>query len=199
MISPPASLEAQRSQREDVFVLLPLKGKQTDKAFAFSASGPLNEKEVTIMWRRFLFVGTLSMILSCALFSSTTDARLNWAPCQQWELEGVWDVTVFTPTKCEDCSGESAIKFRRLEIDSAGWIRNRPVIKGEWQKRRIRGGRLFFTPACEIEGYIETSRGTMRVERGGIAGDSLVLDSDLRRERRAYRGGEWIRERVRRR
>ena len=130
------------------------------------------------MWRRLLTVGILSIAVAIGLSGSTAVAELNWTPCEQWELEGTWDV--FIATDGVNCPGEAAMTCQQLQVDANGWILNSPVLESQCGEEVITGGQLLFTPSCVVEGYIETASGTISVERGGDNGDgSLILDSDI--------------------
>ena len=125
-----------------------------------------------------LLVGTLALLLACGLVCSSAVAELNWTPCEQWQLEGTWDV--FIATDGVNCPGEAAKTCQQLQVDANGWILNSPVLESQCGEEVITGGQLLFTPSCVVEGYIETASGIINVERGGDNGDgSLILDSDL--------------------
>lgn len=130
------------------------------------------------MWRRLLTVGALSLLLTSGVFITMAFAELNWTPCEQWQLEGTWDV--FIATDGVNCPGESAMTCEQLQVDANGWILNSPVLQSQCGQQVITGGQLLFTPGCVVEGYIETASGLINVERGGDNGDgSLILDSDI--------------------
>jgi hypothetical protein len=97
----------------------------------------------------------------------------GFVPCEQGDLQGTWSVRVgakdaFGNHLCwEPCS---------LTLDALGVVQAVGTYTDCSEVASdIRGGELIISSGCVIEGYIETSSGTVYVATGAIVDDELVL------------------------
>ena len=117
------------------------------------------------MCRKSLIVALL-LAFSVMLLSGPA-----WTTCP--DFEGTWDSEIWAG----DTSGAQYWDQCILTVDSGGFIQ----AEGTYFTTRtgetsdVTGGQLTMNANCEIEGTIETSNGTVYVERGAVAGDRLYL------------------------
>ena len=120
------------------------------------------------MWRIFWII---VMVFALSLGPSQMPAG---AGCEQAELEGTWSIDVdFSAT---NCLGDYSLHCFQVQIDANGVIQNTgATILSDCESWTITGGQLNLLPTCVIEGYIQTSRGTLSVERGGTNGENTLV------------------------
>jgi hypothetical protein len=122
------------------------------------------------MWRKCLVI---SLILACFTMPGPGFTwESPWAPCQQQDLEGIWDAEVWAG----DASGTQCWDQCTLSIDAGGLIASEgtyTTCMGETSS--VIGGQLTMNGDCELAGTIETSECTIYVERGAIGGNQLFL------------------------
>lgn len=123
------------------------------------------------MWRRCLIV-YLFLACSLILLSSWT-----WATaCEQQDLQGTWTAEVwggdYLDGQCWDqCT---------LTVGADGIIEGVGTYdKCLGESSQITGGQLTISSGCVIEGYIDTSNGTLYIDNGAMLDDSLVLGQAL--------------------
>jgi hypothetical protein len=124
-----------------------------------------------MMWRKYL---AISLVLVLCAIPVT---GLTWAPagkiCEQGDLEGIWNVEVWAG----DPSGNQRWDQCTLTIDADGFIAPQGTytdFMGDMAD--VTGGQLTISADCVVEGTIDTSTGTLHVERGGIVENRLILD-----------------------
>ena len=116
-------------------------------------------------------MGQKSFVFSLILMVSVIPAiglgwTSPWTPCEQQGLEGEWNVDVWAG----DTSGSQSWDKCTLTVDSAGFVQAGGTYTNcLGESTEITGGQLIISAGCVIEGTIETSEGTVSVERGGIA------------------------------
>lgn len=123
------------------------------------------------MWRNVSIIfAVLAFMLIPLTASSWTSNRTT---CDQQGLEGTWDVEIWAgdPSgnqlwdKCTLTIGPSGfIEAQGTYTDCMGWTAD------------ITGGQLTISSDCVVQGTIETSIGSLPVERGGVVMDQLILD-----------------------
>ena len=116
-----------------------------------------------MMWRKFLVI---SMVLAFGMILLTAP---TWATCEQEDLEGAWDVRIGATDEFGDPCWENA----NLTIGSGGIVEGGTYLDCiSRTSLQVTGGSLTISSeSCEIEGYIETSSGTVDVHSGAIVGD----------------------------
>ena len=121
-----------------------------------------------MMWR-ILWIIVMVFALSIGLSQMPA-----WAGCEQAELEGTWSIDVdFADT---NCPGDYSLHCLQVQIDANGVIQNTgAIIHSDCESWTITGGQLTLLPTCVIEGHIQTSKGTLSVERGGISGENTLV------------------------
>lgn len=118
------------------------------------------------MSRKLLMI---SWVLACSLILVSGSA---WATCQ--DLEGTWNAEVWAGGAAgtqhwEQCTG--------LTIAPGGNITpGGTYTDALGDTLNITGGELSVNTECEIAGTIETSDGTISVERGSIGENGLFFD-----------------------
>jgi hypothetical protein len=129
-----------------------------------------------VMLRKLLVVGSLLVAFGMAP-SPVGSWVTNWTPCQQSELAGTWHI--YVAAAAQQCPGDYSLECRMVEINSTGVIQNTgATIESGCETWTITGGQLTLTAGCIVEGSIETSKGTLYVERGGFHEDgALIVDS----------------------
>ena len=127
-----------------------------------------------MMWRTCLIVGVLLALVSTA---GSAWAFGGASPCQQSELQGTWDIHIGVGGT--DCPGDYSLEGLQVQIDANGMIQaTGATLQSRCGSQTVTGGQLTLLSTCVIEGSIETSAGTLNVERGGTAGEGkLVLDT----------------------
>ena len=128
------------------------------------------------MWRKLLIVSVVfvfGMILLTPCTWSDFEEDEGFIPCEQVDLEGTWSTKVgvvdeFGNHLCwESCS---------LTVDALGVVEAAGTyVDCSEVTSDITGGQLDLSSGCVIEGYIETSNGTVYVTTGAIVKDELVL------------------------
>ena len=120
------------------------------------------------MGRRCLMTAMVFCV-SLALLPAPT-----WATCEQADLEGTWNTRLWRGV----FQGKQCWNSYTLTIGPDGTITKGKHLEDclDDKKYKITGGQLFISSGCIVEGTLETSDGTLYIERGGIAGDELVLD-----------------------
>ena len=129
------------------------------------------------MWQKSLIVGMV-FVFSLILISPYTGADdgltpEGFVPCQQVDLEGTWSVRV----GAKDASGNHLCwEPCSLTVDATGVVQAVGSYTDCSQATSdITGGELIISSGCVIEGYIETSSGTVYVATGAIVDDELVM------------------------
>jgi hypothetical protein len=119
--------------------------------------------EGTVMGRKSL---AISLTLVLGLIPAMTLAWTSpWIGCDQQNLEGTWSADVWAG----DASGIQRWDKCTLTVDLAGVIQPAGTYTDTvGDSAEITGGQLTISAGCMIEGAIETSAGTVWVERGGI-------------------------------
>jgi hypothetical protein len=120
------------------------------------------------MWRRVLTIG---MVFAFGLILS----QLTWAfdgidedfvPCAQSDLEGTWSVEVGVK---DEFGNHVCWEVCNLTIGPNGAVeQGGTYIDCLDVSSEITGGQLTLSYGCVIEGYIETSNGTVNIGTGGI-------------------------------
>ena len=130
------------------------------------------------MWRKLLIISIVfvfTMILSIpSMWADEGDeGSISFVPCEQVDLQGTWSVKVgakdeFGNHLCwESCS---------LTVDALGVVEASGTYEDCSQVTSdITGGQLDLSSGCVIQGYIETSNGTVNVATGATVGNELVL------------------------
>ena len=117
------------------------------------------------MGRKTLIV---ALVWACTVFFFTGSA---WATCP--DIEGTWDAEVWAG----NASGTQHWNQCTLTISPTGLIEPGGTYTdfiGETSD--ITGGQLTMNGDCEIQGTIETTSGTVSVQRGAISENKLFFD-----------------------
>ena len=131
-----------------------------------------------MMWRKLFIIGVVfvfGMILltPCTWADEEFEEDEGFIPCEQVDLKGTWSAKVgavdeFGNHLCwEACS---------VTVDALGVVEASGTYEDCSQVTSdITGGQLTISSGCIIEGYIETSNGTVYVATGAIVDNKLVL------------------------
>ena len=130
------------------------------------------------MWRKLLiismvFVFGMILLSPAAWADEGFEEDEGFIPCEQVDLAGTWSAKVgavdeFGNHVCwEPCS---------LTVDAQGFLAQSGSYEDCWGVvSDITGGELILSPGCVIQGYIETSSGTVDIATGAIAKNELIL------------------------
>jgi len=120
--------------------------------------------EDEIMRQKLFIIGT---VLSFSLIV----AAPVWAECVQENLDGTWNVVVWTSTSPKTQCWDKCT----LAINGDGKIVKGKYVKCSGAKSTITGGQLNVSPDCNIDGFINLSNGVLDISLGGIMGNEIVL------------------------
>jgi len=131
------------------------------------------------MWRKCFTISIVFVFaMSLAVIPSTWAAEgdegpTSFVPCEQADLQGTWSVRV----GAKDESGNHLCwEPCTLSVDAAGVIHPNGSYEDCWGVvSDITGGALTLSSGCVIDGYIETSNGTVNVLTGALVENELVL------------------------
>jgi hypothetical protein len=123
------------------------------------------------MWGK-LVVAFLILLLLSAVFSTASAWESNLGSCEQTDLEGTWSVEIWAG----DPSGNQYWDQCTLTVGQGGSIEAGTYTNFMGQTADVTGGQLTISSDCVVQGTIETSSGSLDVERGGIIADQLILD-----------------------
>jgi hypothetical protein len=120
------------------------------------------------MWRRFLIIG---MVFAFGLIIAQPTWTFDgideaFVPCDQADLEGTWSVEVGVK---DEFGNHVCWEVCNLTISSTGAVQQGGTyIDCLDVSSEVTGGQLTLSHGCVIEGYIETSNGTVYIDTGGI-------------------------------
>ena len=120
------------------------------------------------MWRRFLIIGmvfTFGLILAqrTLAFDGIDE---EFVPCAQADLEGAWSVEVGVK---DEFGNHVCWEVCNLTIGANGAVeQGGTYIDCLDVSSEVTGGQFTLSYGCVIEGYIETSNGTVYIDTGGV-------------------------------
>ena len=120
------------------------------------------------MWRRFLIIG---MVFAFGLILSQPTWAFDgideeFVPCAQADLEGTWSVEVGVK---DEFGSHVCWEVCDLTISSTGAVQQGGTYTDCLDvSSEVTGGQLTLSYGCVIEGYIETSNGTVTIGTGGV-------------------------------
>ena len=120
------------------------------------------------MWRRLLIVGMvfvfgLIVVQPTSAFDGIDE---EFVPCAQADLEGTWRVEVGVK---DEFGNHVCWEVCNLTISSTGAVQQGGTyIDCLDVSSDVTGGQLTLSYGCVIQGYIETSNGTVNIGTGGI-------------------------------
>jgi hypothetical protein len=120
------------------------------------------------MWGRFLIIGMvfafgLSLSQSTWAFDGIDE---EFVPCAQADLEGTWSVEVGVK---DEFGNHVCWEVCNLMISSTGAVQpGGTYIDCLEVSSEVTGGQLSLSYGCVVEGYIETSNGTVTIDTGGV-------------------------------
>lgn len=120
------------------------------------------------MWRRFLIIG---MVLAVGVILAPPTWAFDgideeFVPCTQIDLEGTWNVEVGVK---DEAGSHVCWELCNLTISSTGAVaQGGTYIDCADVSSEVTGGQLTLFYGCLIEGYIETSNGTVNIGTGGV-------------------------------
>ena len=126
------------------------------------------------MWRRVLIIGMvfvfgLILVQPTGAFDGIDEEFL---PCEQADLEGTWNVEVGA---VDEFGSHTCWEPCNLTISATGSIEQGGTYNDcSGVSSDITGGQLTLSYGCVIEGYIETSNGTVTIGTGGV----VVIDDE---------------------
>jgi hypothetical protein len=120
------------------------------------------------MWRRFLIVGVVfafGLILAQPTWAFDGMDE-DFVPCAQADLEGTWTVEVGVK---DEFGNHVCWEVCNLTINATGAVEQGGTYLDCLDvSSEVTGGQLTLSYGCVIEGYIETSHGTVTIGTGSI-------------------------------
>lgn len=123
------------------------------------------------MWRKSFIVALVFAFGTIPLYPASAWIS-DWEMCEQQDLEGNWDAEVWAG----DSSGNQFWDQCTLTVGPDGLIHAEGTYNNHiGESSDVTGGQLTINAECVIEGYIETSGGTVYVQHGAVDSDRLLL------------------------
>ena len=127
------------------------------------------------MWRRVLIMGMvfvfgLALVPPTGAFDGIDE---EFVPCAQADLEGTWNVEVGVK---DEFGNHVCWEVCNLTIGANGAVaQGGTYIDCLDVSSDVTGGQLILSYGCVIEGYVETSNGTVTIGTGGV----VVVDDEV--------------------